>query len=304
MTDFSKGAAFVDGRYVPIVDARISLLDWGFLHSDATYDVAHVWQGKFFRIDDYINRFHASMANLRMSIPFDRDQIRSIMIELVKLSELREAYVEIICTRGRPEPGSRDLRTCQNKFLAFAIPFIWVATTEQRERGLNLLVSQQQRIAPESIDPRVKNYHWLDMVEALFEAYDQDADTAVLVDAQGNLVEGPGFNIFARLGDTVITPARGVLEGVTRKTVLELLADEDYSVREAFLPSDTVRDADEVFITSTAGGIVPVTRIDGIDIADGSPGLLSVKLRDAYWALHEDPEYSLEVDYQDLPRNP
>ena len=297
MADFLKGAAFVDGLYVPIADARISLLDWGFLHSDATYDVAHVWQGKFFRIDDYINRFHASMANLRMSVPFDRGQIRSIMIELVKLSGLREAYVEIICTRGTPEPGSRDLRTCQNNFFAFAIPFIWIATTEQRERGLNLLVSQQQRIPPESIDPRVKNYHWLDMVKALFEACDQEADTAVVVDAQGNLVEGPGFNIFARLGDTVITPARGVLEGVTRKTALELLADENYSVQETFLPAARARNADEVFVTSTAGGIVPVTRIDGVNIADGSPGLLSVKLRDAYWALHEDSEYSLEVDY-------
>lgn len=297
MIDYSNGAAFIDGQYVPIAEAKISILDWGFLHSDATYDVAHVWQGKFFRLDDHIDRFHASMANLRMSIPYDSEKICSIMIELVKSSGLRDAYVEIICTRGQPEPGSRDPRTCHNRFFAFAIPFIWIATAEQRQQGLHLLISKQQRIAPESIDPRVKNYHWLDMVKALFEAYDQGADTAVVVDAHGNLVEGPGFNIFVRQGDTVITPVRGILEGVTRRTALELLSAEDYEVQQGLLSPDLAKQADEIFLTTTAGGIVAVTRIDGVNIADGVPGPLSTKLRKAYWALHENPEYTFTVDY-------
>ena len=297
MIDYSKGAAFVDGQYVAIADAKISLLDWGFLHSDATYDVAHVWQGQFFRVDDHIDRFQASMTSLRMSVPYDRDQIRSIMVDLVRLSGLRDAYVEIICTRGMPEQGSRDPRTCKNRFFAFVIPFIWIATVDQRDRGLNLLISQQQRIAPESVDSKIKNYHWLDMVKALFDAFDQEADTAVVVDSQGNLVEGPGFNIFARQGDTVITPAIGVLEGVTRRTALELLAQQNYQMKQTLLPAEIARNSDEVFITSTAGGIIPVTRIDGVNVADGTPGALTLKLRDAYWALHELPEYSLGIDY-------
>ena len=83
------------------------MLDWGFLHSDATYDVAHAWHGRFFRIDDYLDRFHASMAKLRMSVPYSREQIRSIMFELVRRSGLPDAYVEIVCTRGLPAPGSQ-----------------------------------------------------------------------------------------------------------------------------------------------------------------------------------------------------
>jgi len=298
MTDYSKGAAFIGGQNVAIADAKISLLDWGFLHSDATYDVAHVWQGKFFRIYDHIARFQASMANLRMSLPYDRNQIRSIMEELVRLTKLHEAYVEIICTRGTPESGSRDPRSCTNNFFAFAIPFIWIATTEQRKRGLNLLISRQQRISPESVDSRVKNYHWLDMVKALFEAYDQGADTAVVVDRQGNLVEGPGFNVFVCQGDRVITPIVGVLEGVTRRTVLELLAQKSYRVYQSYLTTEVAKNADEVFITSTAGGIIPVTRIDGIKVADGAPGPITLELTEAYWALHERSDYTLEVDYQ------
>jgi len=297
MNDLSKGAAYINDHYVPVAEASVPVLDWGFLHCDATYDVAHVWQGRFFRIDDYLDRFQRSMESLRMSVPYSREQIREVMFELVRRSGLRDAYVEIICTRGMPAPGSRDPRTCTNRFMAFAIPFVWVADVRQRAQGLNLLVSQQQRIAPESLDPRIKNYHWLDMVMGLFEAYDAGADSALLVDAEGNLVEGPGFNVFALCADRVITPARGVLEGVTRATVLELLAAEDVQVSTEPLPAATARTADEIFITSTAGGIMPVTRISGHRIGNGMPGALTTRLNQAYWKLHDDSAYTNAINY-------
>lgn len=297
MTDFSQGIAFIDDNYVPVAEASIPVLDWGFLHSDATYDVAHAWRGRLFRVDEYLDRFHASLEKLRMSVPYSRGQIRSIMFELVRRSGLRDAYVEIVCTRGIPAPGSRDPRSCENRFLAFVIPFIWIADDTLRAQGLNLLISHQQRIPPESVDPRIKNYHWLDMVMALFEAYDNNADSAVLVDAEGNLVEGPGFNVFVRHGNTVITPARGVLEGVTRLTILELLSKEDLDVVEDLLPADKARSADEIFITSTAGGVMPVTRIAGHPVGDGKPGALTARLNAAYWALHDDPGYSTPIEY-------
>lgn len=297
MTDFSKGVAYIEGETVPIAEAKIPLMDWGFLHSDATYDVAHTWKGRFFRVDEYIERFLASMAKLRMSIPYDHQQIRNIMFELVRQTGLQDTYVEIVCTRGIPAPGSRDPRDCSNRFIAFVVPFVWIANDEKRATGLNLLISKQQRIPPESVDPTIKNYHWLDMVMALFEAYDHGADTAILVDARGDLTEGPGFNIFARHGDTVTSPEHGVLHGVTRMTLLELMERENLKINRGRLPADAARTADEVFITSTAGGVMPVTRIDGKPLGDGRPGDLVHKLNDSYWALHEDPAYSEAVEY-------
>jgi branched-chain amino acid aminotransferase len=297
MADLSQGAAFINDQYVPVAEASIPVLDWGFLHSDATYDVAHVWQGRFFRIDDYLDRFQRNMASLRMSVPYSREQIRAVMFELVRRSGLRDAYVEIVCTRGMPAPGSRDPRSCSNRFMAFAIPFVWIADDRLRAQGLNLLVSRHQRIPPESVDSRIKNYHWLDMVLGLFEAYDAGADSAVLVDAAGNLVEGPGFNVFVRSGERVITPARGVLEGITRATVLELLAAENLQVSTELLPAATARAAEEIFITSTAGGVMPVTRISGQTVGDGLPGVLTTRLNQAYWKLHDDPDYTHAINY-------
>ena len=298
MPDFSMGAAYVDERMVSIEEAKISLLDWGFLHSDATYDVAGVLKGKFFRLDDHIERFFASMEKLHLSIPHDRNELRNILMDCVRVCGLRDAYVEMICTRGMPEPGSRDPRTCNNQFFAFAIPFVWIATFEKQKEGLHLVVSRRQRIPPESIDPTVKNYHWLDMVMGLFEAYERGGETAVVVDAHGNLVEGPGFNIFAVNGASLATPGQGVLEGMTRKTTIEIAPECGYEVEQRYLPADEAKAADEVFITTTAGGIIPITKIDGQAIGSGAPGPVTLKLQKRYWETHEDPRYTLQIDYR------
>ncbi len=297
MPDFSQGAAHVDGRLVPIAEAKISLFDWGFLHSDATYDVAGVWKGAFFRLDDHIERFFASMQKLHMSIPYSPVDVRAVLIDCVRASGLRDAYVEMICTRGLPEPGSRDPRTCTNQFFAFAIPFVWIATFEKQKEGLHLIVSRWQRIPPQSVDSTVKNYHWLDMVMGLFEAYDRGGETAVVVDRHGNLVEGPGFNIFAVTGTTLTTPGQGVLEGMTRRTTIEIAPGCGFEVVQRSLPANDALAADEVFITTTAGGIIPITRIDGTAIGSGTPGRITQTLQKRYWEVHQDPRYTLKIDY-------
>ena len=294
MSDFSKGAAYIDDTLVPISEAKISILDWGFLHSDATYDVVHVWDGKFFRLDDHLERFFTGMDRLRMSIPYTRDEVSLILNNCVKASGLREAYVEMITTRGLPRAGSRDPRTCTNQFFAFAIPFVWITKPQV---GLHLVVSNKQRIPAESVDPIVKNYHWLDLVMGQFEAFDRGGETAAVIDSQGNIKEGPGFNIFAIKDSIVRTPASGVLAGITRKTAIELATENGYSVIQDHLSPEFARCADELFATSTAGGIMPITIIDGQTIGNGAMGPITQKLQDAYWALHDNPSYTSVIEY-------
>jgi branched-chain amino acid aminotransferase len=296
-TACASGAAFVEGRFVPVAEARVPILDWGFLRSDATYDVAHVWRGSFFRLDDHLDRFERGMARLRMSLPYDRSEIRDILIECVRLSGLREAYAEIVCTRGVPPPGSRDPRECENNFFAFAVPFVWIADPEKQERGLHATIGRVQRIGPESVDPTVKNYHWLDLELGLYEAYDRGGETVILVDREDNVVEGPGFNVFAVQGGRIATPSRGVLEGITRKTVIELAAGYEIALEQRAVPAGELRRADEVFLTSTAGGVIPVTKVDGEPVGDGAPGPITLRLRESYWNLHGDPRFATPIRY-------
>ena len=152
---YPEGAAFVDGEVVPIAEARIPILDWGFLRSDCTYDVVHVWNGRFFRLDHHLDRFEKSAAGLRLTNPYSREQVVAILMRLVRATGLREAYVEVILTRGMPPRGSRDPRLCENRFYAFVIPFVWIATEEVRERGIHLHVSDVLRIPSQSVDPAI-----------------------------------------------------------------------------------------------------------------------------------------------------
>src|ERR671914_616611 len=294
---YTDGAAFVDGRFLPVGEARVPILDWGFLRSDATYDVAHVWRGSFFRLEDHLDRFERSMEHLHLGPPHDRSEIRDILIECVRLSGLRDAYAEIICTRGIPRPGSRDPRDCENRFYAFVVPFIWIADPEKQERGLHAVVGSKQRIAPESVDPTVKNYHWLDLETGLLEAYERGGETVILVDAEDNVVEGPGFNVFAVVNGAISTPDSGVLEGITRKTIIELAAQHGIQLEARPVPAGELRLAEEVFLSSTAGGVIPVTTVDGEAVGNGQPGPVTRQLRDAYWDLHDDPRFSLPVHY-------
>jgi branched-chain amino acid aminotransferase len=294
---YADGAAFVDGWFVPVAEARVPILDWGFLRSDATYDVAHVWRGSFFRLEDHLDRFERSLEHLRLSPPYDRSEIRDILIECVRLSGLRDAYAEIICTRGIPKPRSRDPRDCENRFYAFVVPFIWIADPEKQERGLHAVIGSKQRIAPESVDPTVKNYHWLDLETGLLESYERGGETVILVDAEDNVVEGPGFNVFAVANGTISTPDKGVLEGITRKTIIETAAEHGIRLEARPVPADELRRADEVFLSSTAGGVIPVTTVNGGAVCNGEPGPVTRRLRDGYWDLHDDPRFSLPVRY-------
>ena len=295
--DFTKGAAFLDGRYTPIGEARIPITDWGFLHSDATYDVVTVWDGAFFRLDAHLERFMRSCECWRLDPGLTPGEIAGVLAQCVRLSRIRSAYVEMICTRGQPPAGSRDPRLAANRFCAFAIPYVWLASAEAREKGLHVVISDVRRIPPSSVNPKVKNYHWNDLTMGLFGALDGGADSALLVDSEGNVAEGPGFNAFCVSHGALVTPDRGVLEGVSRRTVIEMAHSLGLEVQQRPTPADELRGAEEVFLTASAGGVVPVTQVDRRRIGDGVPGPVTRQLIETYWAWHRDPAYSLAVDY-------
>jgi branched-chain amino acid aminotransferase len=204
----------------------------------------------------------------------------------------------MILTRGRPSAASRDPRDAVNNFIAFAIPFGWIMDEEQRRRGINLVIAETKRIPAHSVDPTVKNYHWLDLVAGLFEAYDRGGENVVLTDLSGNITEGPGFNVFVLRDGRAATPDRGVLEGITRQTAIELCEMLQIPVDIGPVDAGQLRNADEVFITSTAGGIMPVTRIDGTPLADGRPGPITRQLTELYWAKHDDPAWTTPIEYK------
>ena len=295
---FSDGAAYVRGEFVPIADAAIPITDWGFLRSDATYDVVTVWEGAYFRLDAHLERFARSCRRCRLDPGLDSEQITEVLSQCVRLSGLRDSYVEMICTRGQPPWGSRDPRQATNRFYAFAVPFVWLANADQRANGLRVVVSAVQRIPSTSVDPTAKNYHWNDLTMGLLGALDAGADSVLLVDAAGNVVEGPGFNVFCVREGVLVTPETGMLEGVSRRTVIEMARELGLGMQLRALPAAELRSAQEVFVSTSGGGVLPVTWVDGQRIANGMPGPVTQRLVETYWAWRRLPAYSRVIDYQ------
>lgn len=294
----SGGMGFIDGEFMPVSEIRLPVTDMGFQLSDMCYDAIHAWNGRFFRLGEHLDRWDRSLASNRYeTLGYDRDQVAEVLHTCVARAGLQNSMVTFVATRGSPESGHKDLRTCKNRLIAWALPYYGCVPDDQIENGCDIVVAETIRIPPSSVDPTVKNFGRLDFVRSLFEAYDRDAQYAVLLDDEGNVTEGRGWNIFALSDGVLVSPDQGALEGITRRTVYELSEMLNVEAREGKFKADQLRAAEEVFITSTAGGIMPVRSIDGENIGDGQPGPVTVRMKDLYWGLHDDDAYSTPVNY-------
>ena len=297
-SEYESGCAWVDGDYVPLSEARIPLLDTGFLHCDVTYDVVAAWNRKYFRLREHFERFETSWRRLHMTAPLSMEEIKGILDGCISRARLDNAYVAMIMTRGVAMPGVRDPRQMQNRFYAYATGYSWILKPEDQEQGIHVVLSERTiRIPDQAVDPTVKNFHWGDMMRGLFEAYERGGQTILLADADGNIAEGPGFNVFAHHGGVLWTPASGMLEGITRRTVLELAAELGLGTRTEQFGADLLRAADEIFITSTAGGVMPATTFDGEPVGTGRPGPVTLQLRQRYWDAHDEDRWTTPVGY-------
>jgi branched-chain amino acid aminotransferase len=298
----STGIGFMDGEYMPVSQMRLPVTDMGFQLGDMCYDAVHVHKGRFFRLKDHLDRWDHSIAERRyQSLGYDREQVAEVLHGCVARAGLKEAMITFVATRGSPATAHKDLRTCTNRFMVWAVPYYQVFSEAEASSGSDIVVATTIRIPPDAVDPTIKNFGRLDFVRALFEAYDREAKYAVLLDQEDNVTEGRGWNIFVLRDGVLMSPDRGVLEGITRKTVVELAARMNIDCRLSKVPVHDLRRADEVFISSTAGGIMPVRSIDKVAVGDGAPGPVTVRLRDMYWKLHEDPAYSTPVRYELAP---
>lgn len=288
------------GELMPISEASIPVNDWGLIHSDITYDVVPVWEGAFFRLQLYLARFRRSMEALRLDPGLDNRDIENALHDLVAATGLQRAYVAMVTSRGvNMVAGSRDPRDCSNHFFAWCVPYIHVIRPDIAEKGARVHIARTvQRIAPDSVDPRIKNYHWGDFTRGLFEAKDAGAETVILLDGAGNITEGPGFNVFTVKGGRLITADAGVLEGISRRTVLDIAKEMGFETEIRPLPLAEFLESDEVFISTSGGGVAPITQVDDRIFSNGAPGPLTSATHKAYfeWAMR--PENRTQIAYR------
>lgn len=250
--------AYNNGTFCKLKELNVSILDFGFIHSDATYDVMNTTDGVINDLDQHLDRFEKSCAGWRLTPP-EKNKIKNIISELVEKAPTKNLLVWICVTRGTPESGNpRDLKSCKQKFYAYVKPYYGF----NGNNNATVCLSQQKRNT--SFNQTMKNFAWNDLNLAQWEAIDRGYDTAILLDSLGDITEGPGFNVGIIKNNYILTPMYNCLKGITMDNV-EKLCDGDHKFKRSTISADQARTADAMFLTSTAGNIITVTKFDDIE---------------------------------------
>jgi branched-chain amino acid aminotransferase len=277
----------VGGRVLPPEEAKISVLDRGFLYGDSVYETIGTIRGRLFAVDEHLDRLERSAGRLGLQLP-PRPVIESAIDETLAAAANPESRVRVIVTRGAGaldlDPGSVD-----DPQLVVIVSPRGGPTPDMYQNGVAIEIVSVTRNLPGAIDPAVKSGNYLNNVMALGEARRRSgAHEAILCAANGSIAEASSSNVFIVAKGELRTPALdvGILAGVTRGKVLALARAEGIPCAEVtFMTQDELRAADEVFLTSAVRGILPVTRIGGAAVGGGTPGAITRRLMALYERL-------------------
>jgi branched-chain amino acid aminotransferase len=269
---------YVNNTFVPEREARISVMDHAFLYGDGVFDTAVAWNKRVFELDAHVDRFFRSMAAIAMESPVTRGQLKDLILEALQRSELDNAYIKWIGTRGSNGTPLMDPTGCVANLVILTRPYI----DRDAANGLRVKTVAVRRPSGDVLDPQIKSLNYLNLVLAKIEAKAAGADQALMLDVSGRVCEAPGFNVFVVNSNALRTPARDILRGITREAVIGFAPQMGYSAVQCDLELYDAYTADEIFLTSTAGGLIPVVELDGRRIGDGKPGPIYRKLAETY----------------------
>jgi branched-chain amino acid aminotransferase len=290
----SEPILYVNGEFCDRAHAKISVFDHVILYGDGVYDTMCAYNNRVFKLTEHVDRLYESAHAIKLTIPHTKEEVRDIILETLARNKLHSAYVKIVVTRGVGAQPLLSPYNCTPGVIVFAVPYMSQAGAAG-DSGIKMIVSSMRRVPNECTSTRIKSCNYLNHVLMRMEANEAGADDAIELDLEGYVCEAPGYNVFAAKRGTLSTPADNILMGITRDTVMELAAQAGLPCRPGRVQVFDLYNADEVFLSSTAGGIVPVVQLDGRVIGNGRAGPITAKIRESYQRLLESGENGTPV---------
>jgi branched-chain amino acid aminotransferase len=254
---------YVDGKFVPADQAMIPVDDLALIRGIGVFDLLRTYHGKPYFLKEHVNRLLESARRIDFEVPWDCDEICRVALETLSRNNLDEANIRIIVTGG----SSADFMSLGGKprLLVLVTPLPKLPARWYRE-GIKVITRKIRRS-----NPGAKSINYLPAAMALRQAQAQGAVEVLYLDDLGNVLEGTTSNVFAFLQGRLVTPEHGIVSGITRKVVLQIAA-RYYPIERRVLQRQELLESQEVFITGTNKGLVPVVRVDDIVIGNGRPG--------------------------------
>ena len=277
---------WLDGKWYNRETATVSVYDHGLLYGDGVFEGIRVYGGKIFRLREHLERLYDSAKAIWLTIPMSMEEMAKVTEETVARSEMAEAYIRPIVTRGVGDLGL-DPRKCARPSVIIIVDTIKLFPEEVYETGLKVVTAGTPIPQRESLSPRVKSLNYLAHILAKIEGVQAGADDVLMLDSSGSVAEGSGQNIFIVKHGRIRTPPpfAGILKGVTRDVVIELATQAGYDVAETMLNRYDVYTADEAFFTGTAAEVIAIRQVDGRLIGTGGSGPVTRDLRSRFQAL-------------------
>jgi branched-chain amino acid aminotransferase len=274
---------FLDGEYVKKEDAKVSVFDHGVLYGDGCFEGIRAYNGEVFKLKEHIDRMFNAARAIELVIPYTKQELSDIVLETCRRNSIADGYIRLVVTRGVGDLGLSPLK-CPKPTVFCIAATIALYPSEFYEKGLKLITSTYRRNKATIIDPQIKSLNYLNNILARAQADRMGAPEALMLTEEGLVAECTGDNIFIVKDGEIWTPPihLGILDGVTRSSVIEIAQKAGYTVREKSFTLYNVYSADECFLTGTAAEIIAVTDIDGRIIGDGTAGAITKNLLDEF----------------------
>jgi branched-chain amino acid aminotransferase len=277
---------YINGKFFDKADAKVSVFDHGLLYGDGVFEGIRIYSGKVFRLREHLDRFYESARHIMLEVPLKHDQLTEAVQSTVRINAKKDGYIRLVLTRG---PGSLgiDPRKTTDPQLIVIVDDISMYPPEMYENGMEIITATTIRNHPNALNPRIKSLNYLNNILAKIEATRAGCMEAIMLNVNGEVAECTGDNVFFVKHGELRTPpvSAGILEGITRGTVIELARAANIPVREMTLTRHDVYAADECFLTGTGAEIIPAVKCDGRVIGTGKPGPITRQLRERFHAL-------------------
>ena len=277
---------YIDGEFLPKAEAKVSVFDHGLLYGDGVFEGIRSYNGRVFKLDEHLERLYDSAKSIMLEVPISIETMEETVLETLRRNNLREAYIRLIITRGVGDLGL-DPDKCPKPTIIIIADKIALYPQKYYEDGLEIVTASVRRNYAEAINPRIKSLNYLNNILAKIEGKQAGTEEVLMLNAEGYVVECTGDNIFWIKNGTLVTPPvhMGILEGVTRNSVIDLAREAGIRVEERVFTRHDLYIADECFLTGTAAEVIPVVKIDRRAVGDGQPGKITQRLIAAFRQL-------------------
>jgi len=283
---------YIDGRFYPKSEAKISVYDHGLLYGDGVFEGIRAYNGIVFKLKEHIDRLYKSAHTIMLQIPVTKQEMTKAVIETLKKNNLKESYIRLVVTRGVGDLGLDPRKCAKPTIIIITQPWKVLHGDDAKDKGITTMISWVKRDPVDATTHEIKSLNYLNSILAKIEANMAGVDEAICLDKTGFICEGVAENIFMVKDSEIATPpiCTGALDGITRRVVIHLARKLGYTVVERNITPNELFNADEVFFTGTATEIAPVREVNKRVINDGKPGPITKRLTQEFSKLVKNPK--------------